>query len=314
MTSLSFTFSLSGNPVILGGLNIILSTEDCHDGVDNDGDGLIDGQDPDCVETMCDDGIDNNSNGYADCDDPNCQEYWPLCVHADALASISPQQKCQGELIFTESAVVKCEQRGGLLSHVYYSYPNSSLGNVTGVDLSADPLFTSADTMINCGDYHSDNFGSHKYLKVGNRQASPEGEYYALQRFTLSNDTVAMLPIVQIRLALLLIKGGGFGTGNASVYAGYSSWSDDTVMCSDIANVTDLFDPNCTHVLPSVAVNEYGWALVNITQIFLCQMVESGQQIINLLWMQESDQSTPQVWHSSESPTAPKLVVYYDSS
>jgi|GEM_PF-1972505 len=54
--------------------------EDCDDGEDNDGDGLIDCDDPDCFGDPacendpedCDDGIDNDGDGLIDCDDPDC--------------------------------------------------------------------------------------------------------------------------------------------------------------------------------------------------------------------------------------------------
>ncbi|MCB9506051.1 MAG: hypothetical protein H6700_08630 [Myxococcales bacterium] len=55
----------------------------CIDGRDNDGDGLRDGEDPDCLSaatlsesgesvTRCTDGIDNDADGRADADDPDC--------------------------------------------------------------------------------------------------------------------------------------------------------------------------------------------------------------------------------------------------
>lgn len=49
----------------------------CNDGLDNDGDGRIDSQDPDCgvfsgIEQNCTDGIDNDSDGYVDCWDYDC--------------------------------------------------------------------------------------------------------------------------------------------------------------------------------------------------------------------------------------------------
>jgi hypothetical protein len=56
---------------------------DCTDLLDNDGDGLIDCFDPDCVEGSpfceaefyCDDGFDNDADGLIDCDDPDCAEF-----------------------------------------------------------------------------------------------------------------------------------------------------------------------------------------------------------------------------------------------
>ncbi len=60
--------------------------EVCNDGVDNDCDGKIDCDDPDCASApncqkcvkqldweYCGDGIDNDCNGLTDCDDPQCQ-------------------------------------------------------------------------------------------------------------------------------------------------------------------------------------------------------------------------------------------------
>lgn len=63
--------------------------EICNDGIDNDGDGLIDCADPDCAQDpacvkgcvptglegkgrTCSDGIDNNCDGLIDCTDPKC--------------------------------------------------------------------------------------------------------------------------------------------------------------------------------------------------------------------------------------------------
>jgi hypothetical protein len=47
----------------------------CSDGVDNDCDGLADGEDPHCqiaVETSCFDGVDDDLDGLLDCEDPDC--------------------------------------------------------------------------------------------------------------------------------------------------------------------------------------------------------------------------------------------------
>ena len=53
--------------------------EDCHNGVDDDGDGLVDCHDPDCAGVpgcegveVCGDCIDNDGDGLADYDDPDC--------------------------------------------------------------------------------------------------------------------------------------------------------------------------------------------------------------------------------------------------
>jgi hypothetical protein len=58
----------------------------CSDGIDNDGDGLIDfPEDPGCPFEMgveedpeCDDGLDNDGDGLVDFDDPECGPRWPF--------------------------------------------------------------------------------------------------------------------------------------------------------------------------------------------------------------------------------------------
>ena len=49
-------------------------TERCNDGIDNDLDGLIDSDDPDCLKYECSDGIDNDRDGSIDSDDSNCSD------------------------------------------------------------------------------------------------------------------------------------------------------------------------------------------------------------------------------------------------
>src|SRR5205814_10279747 len=57
---------------------------DCNDGIDNDGDGLIDEADPGCAFNMgrteapnpaqCNDGLDNDGDGLIDTADPGCMD------------------------------------------------------------------------------------------------------------------------------------------------------------------------------------------------------------------------------------------------
>ena len=53
--------------------------EDCVNGSDDDGDGLVDCEDPECAATGacsegdCGDGVDNDNDGLADCDDNDCE-------------------------------------------------------------------------------------------------------------------------------------------------------------------------------------------------------------------------------------------------
>ena len=76
----------------------VYAQENCNDGIDNDGDGLIDCNDPDCVfpptieqGCNCEDGIDNDSDGKIDSLDPDCASYYGLTFVGDATdCSIDP--------------------------------------------------------------------------------------------------------------------------------------------------------------------------------------------------------------------------------
>ena len=73
-------------------------TEECNDGIDNDGDGLIDCNDPDCqfppaIEQGCNcaDGVDNDGDGKIDSLDPKCASFYGLTfVGDDTDCSITP--------------------------------------------------------------------------------------------------------------------------------------------------------------------------------------------------------------------------------
>ncbi len=66
-----------------------LGSEDCFDGLDNDGDGLIDCDDNDCgpecnsLEEICGDGIDNDLDGQTDCFDQDCNPVCNSCTDND---------------------------------------------------------------------------------------------------------------------------------------------------------------------------------------------------------------------------------------
>ena len=75
---------------------------ECIDGIDNDHDGWVDDEDPDCTvrfvitelgygSSVCNDGIDNDGDGFVDADDASC---------ADALGDT--EGDVQGEVIITE--------------------------------------------------------------------------------------------------------------------------------------------------------------------------------------------------------------------
>ncbi|MFD0932355.1 hypothetical protein ACFQ0R_07050 [Psychroflexus salinarum] len=55
--------------------------EICDDGIDNNGNGLVDCDDMSCssnrfcFESNCDDGIDNDEDGFTDCEDLDCEDF-----------------------------------------------------------------------------------------------------------------------------------------------------------------------------------------------------------------------------------------------
>ncbi len=72
-------------PLSLASCGVFSSSDDCSDGSDNDGDGLIDSADPGCtlngdkespdpVLTACNDTVDNDADGLIDTDDPGCAD------------------------------------------------------------------------------------------------------------------------------------------------------------------------------------------------------------------------------------------------
>lgn len=69
----------------LSGCGLFSSADDCNDGADNDGDGLIDSMDPGCtlngdreapdpILTACNDAVDNDADGLVDTEDPGCAD------------------------------------------------------------------------------------------------------------------------------------------------------------------------------------------------------------------------------------------------
>ena len=60
-----------------------IPVEDCGNGIDDDGDGLVDCDDPDCsgnaCQEVCDDGKDNDGDGFVDCADTDCPPCQEIC-------------------------------------------------------------------------------------------------------------------------------------------------------------------------------------------------------------------------------------------
>ena len=83
------TICVDGNPACV---------DTCSDGIDNDGNGCVDGADYKCggIETSCTDGFDNNCNGLVDCDDPDCAgfEGCILCSYRTTCQACVADRNC----------------------------------------------------------------------------------------------------------------------------------------------------------------------------------------------------------------------------
>lgn len=84
----------------------------CDDGTDNDGDGLVDCQDPECGHApncvgggdippreyplACDNGIDDDQDGVMDCEDPDClySRRLSVCSDAQSMAARCGSREC----------------------------------------------------------------------------------------------------------------------------------------------------------------------------------------------------------------------------
>jgi cysteine-rich repeat protein len=92
-----------GEPVLLGGRNVVLTAEICNDGLDNDGDGQIDKADPDCV--ICGDGfLDPNE----ECDDGNNTD-GDGCSAACRFENGAPNAVCEDKTTCNDPALCSAQ-------------------------------------------------------------------------------------------------------------------------------------------------------------------------------------------------------------
>jgi hypothetical protein len=156
-------------------LSIEQSEGTCDDMLDDDGDGLIDCDDPDCrgvpacTETICDDMLDDEGDGLIDCDDPDC-EASTLCTPSCALPPRNGGSlgSALGTLVATGSTsglssqgISSCGGGGGPDVIYYWVAPNSGTYTFdtcsgssydTRLWLAADCAALDAGTNIGCND------------------------------------------------------------------------------------------------------------------------------------------------------------------
>ncbi|MGA0175047.1 MAG: hypothetical protein ACO3NL_15590, partial [Phycisphaerales bacterium] len=136
----------------------------CDNGIDDDGDGLIDCDDPDCkafpgcggAQEICDNGIDDDGDGLTDCQDPDCVGD-PACV--------PPNDECEGafELVDGVNAVnnlggttgttqlpAECVKNSGTIIHhdVWYRYTATCSGIATMSFCEVDGGIANFDTRL----------------------------------------------------------------------------------------------------------------------------------------------------------------------
>lgn len=286
-----------------------LVTEICNDGIDNDGDGLVDLADPECLETKCDDGIDNNADGLIDCRDATCLANWPACLFAVSAAAVVPQRNCQGS-VYLEGTDVKCNQKKGFDVFDFFSLstfrPENETLFLNAVSFSG--ATHARDTMVNCEVDHDEDFSELQFLEVNGYQAGANS-YKMLQKFSFSNEELEFFGSIFVKGVFLFQKGSGFGQGISRVLAATTQWEAHNASCP--SRDTDFTDSFCSsRSNGAIATPIYGWAVINITDIFQCQLTEHQQ--LSLLWEQDFSERDGQTWHSARSHTfSPLLVVYY---
>lgn len=118
---------------------------DCNDGIDNDGDGLIDCADQDCAanpacqppetETACADDIDNDNDGLIDCADPDCT--------ADPACQPPGMEICNDNLDNDGDGLIDCADP---------NCANDAACQPPTMEICNDQVDNDGDGMIDCAD------------------------------------------------------------------------------------------------------------------------------------------------------------------
>ncbi len=125
-------------------------TEDCTDGVDNDGDGHTDcddwdcSEDPSCRETACDDGQDNDGDGFTDCQDKDCRAQGGCVENTPDLCSDSQDNDGDG--------LTDCDDPGCRLQPAVLAAGTCDQEE-TGDDACGDSVDNDNDGFTDCEDW-----------------------------------------------------------------------------------------------------------------------------------------------------------------
>ena len=144
---------------------------DCGDEIDNDGDGLIDCDDPDCFGfpecfpggEICDNGIDDDGNGLTDCDDVIACQAFPGCDYGDGdCCTDNGTPGCENDL--GEDCVCAmdpycCEVTWDMIcADEYENMCGGTCGGPTGETICDDGIDNDNDGLVDCDDADCDGF------------------------------------------------------------------------------------------------------------------------------------------------------------
>lgn len=129
--------------------------EICDNGLDDDEDGFVDCNDPDCDgiagcpaafrETDCDDGLDNDEDGAIDCDDPNCV--------ATVACRFSTETDCEDGQDNDQDGFTDCDDPTCQVLPVCTDPPDSEENCIDGIDNDFDDAVDCDDS--DCEDHES---------------------------------------------------------------------------------------------------------------------------------------------------------------
>ena len=120
----------------------------CDDGVDNDGDGLTDCDDPNCAgddacltDEICDDGLDNDGDSYIDCNDFDCDDD-PACEGAG-------ETDCDDGIDNDDNGYVDCDD--------FDCNDDPACGGTGGDEICDDGIDNDGDSYVDCDDWDCDD-------------------------------------------------------------------------------------------------------------------------------------------------------------
>ena len=121
----------------------------CDDGVDNDGDGLTDCDDPNCAgddacltDEICDDGLDNDGDSYVDCDDFDCSDD-PAC------GGTGGDEICDDGIDNDGDSYVDCDD--------WDCDDDAACGGSSESEVCDDGIDNDGDSYVDCDDWDCDD-------------------------------------------------------------------------------------------------------------------------------------------------------------